>query len=92
MSPSAFPDSASSGRAFPDLCAVYDGLLSGEDPLLSDAAQTDLRAFARLYDLALETANEAEVWRQVRVRLQQDLSRPLQTTDEWRYEGQARAA
>ncbi|MDZ4319178.1 MAG: hypothetical protein U1A07_10140 [Phenylobacterium sp.] len=83
---------ASSNRAFLDLCAVYDGLLAGEGVVLSAAAQTDLRAFSRLYDLPLEEASEAEVWREVRVRLQADLASPLQARPEWGYEDQQAAA
>lgn len=92
MSVHASPVSASSNRAFLDLCAVYDGLLAGEGVVLSAAAQTDLRAFSRLYDLPLEEASEAEVWREVRVRLQADLASPLQARPEWGYEDQQAAA
>lgn len=92
MSVHASPVSASSNRAFLDLCAVYDGLLAGEGVVLSAADQTDLRAFSRLYDLPLEEASEAEVWREVRVRLQADLASPLQARPEWGYEDQQAAA
>lgn len=92
MSVHASPVRASSNRAFLDLCAVYDGLLAGEGVVLSAAAQTDLRAFSRLYDLPLEEASEAEVWSEVRVRLQADLASPLQARPEWGYEDQQAAA
>lgn len=92
MSVDASPVSATFSRAFYDLCAVYDGLLAGEGVVLSDTAQTDLRAFSRLYDLPLEEACEAEVWREVRLRLERDLATPLQAGPEWGYEDQQAAA
>ena len=84
MSVDASPVSATSSRAFYDLCAVYDGLLAGEGVVLSDTAQTD--------DLPLEEACEAEVWREVRLRLERDLATPLQAGPEWGYEDQQAAA
>lgn len=61
-------------HAFADLCERFDPLLSGALESLGKAARTDLRAFARLFDLALEEADDAEVWRAVRLRLQQDFA------------------
>jgi len=92
MSVQASPDPALPSGAFHDLCARYDGLLADQEVALSKAARIDLRAFARLYDLALEEAGDAEVWRQVRRRLMEDLSTPLQAAAEWGYEGQRQAA
>jgi hypothetical protein len=92
MSVPASPNVGVPSGAFHDLCALYDGLLTGEGVALSEAARTDLRAFSRLYDLPLEEASEAEVWREVRLRLAQDLSTPLQAAAEWGYEGQKQAA
>ncbi len=92
MSVHASPVPVDSRRAFHDLCALYDGLLAGEGVTLSAAAQTDLRAFSRLYDLPLEGASAAEVWRQVRRRLDHDLSTPLQAAAEWGYEDGKQAA
>jgi len=92
MSVFASPKPGVPSGAFHDLCALYDGLLTVQGVALSAAAQTDLRAFSRLYDLPLEEASEAEVWRQVRLRLMQELSTPLQAVAEWGYEGQRQAA
>ncbi|MDO8902732.1 MAG: hypothetical protein Q7V15_15410 [Phenylobacterium sp.] len=92
MSAYASPVSRASSAAFDDLCAVYDQLLGAGEVVLSEAARIDLRAFSRLYDLPLEEASAAEVWREVRMRLQQDLATPLQTPAEWGYEDQRQAA
>lgn len=78
--------------AFRQLCSLYDPLLVEEAVALSDAERTDLRAFSRLYDLSLEEACEAEVWREVRLRLERDLATPLQARPEWGYEDQQAAA
>lgn len=92
MSVHASPSLSAPNGAFHDLCALYDGLLTGEAVVLTEAARTDLRAFSRLYDLPLEEASEPEVWREVRVRLQQDLATPLQASGEWGYEDRRAAA
>jgi len=88
----AAPLSIQPAGAFIDLCATYDPLLAGGQAALSETARTDLRVFARLFDLALEEASDAEVWRAVRRRLAQDLSPPLQVEAEWGYEEPKRAA
>lgn len=59
------------------LCAQLDPLLSGDDRVLDPTAQVDLRAFARLFDLPLEDATDAEVWRAVRPLLLQDITPQL---------------
>ncbi|MDO8410831.1 MAG: hypothetical protein Q7S93_12330 [Phenylobacterium sp.] len=66
--------------------------MTEEAPALSDAARTDLRAFARLFDMAMEEAGEAEVWAAVRRRLEEDLTPALQAPAEWVYEEQKQAA
>lgn len=78
--------------AFMDLCRLYDVLLSENAPALSETARMDLRAFARLFDMALEEACEAEVWAAVRRRLEDDLAPALQVAAEWGYEDQKQAA
>lgn len=78
--------------AFRRLCLLYDPLLVDEAVALGEAARMDLRAFSRLYDLPLEEACEAEVWREVRLRLERDLATPLQARPEWGYEDQQAAA
>ncbi|WP_300575344.1 hypothetical protein [Phenylobacterium sp.] len=88
----AAPLSAPPTGAFIDLCHLYDVLLTGDAPALPEAARTDLRAFARLFDMALEEACEAEVWAAVRRRLKDDLATALQADAEWGYEDQQRAA
>lgn len=75
-----------------DLCASYDPLLADGEAALSESARTDLRAFARLFDLALEEASDADVWRAVRERLARDFAPPLQVEAEWGYEEPKRAA
>lgn len=86
------PPPAMLDAALIDLCAVYDVLLTDGAAVLSKAARTDLWAFSRLFDLPLEGASEVEVWREVRLRLTEDLETPLQIAPEWGYEDQKRAA
>jgi methylphosphotriester-DNA--protein-cysteine methyltransferase len=88
----AAPLSVPPTGAFMDLCRLYDVLLTEEAPTLPETARTDLRAFARLFDLALEEACEAEVWAAVRRRLADDLAPALQVAAEWGYEDQKQAA
>lgn len=92
MSAYPSPPFPSAATAFQDLCALYDPLLGAGGAALPESARIDLRAFARLYDLALEEAGEAEVWREVRGRLAQDVAAPLQTPGEWGYEEARQAA
>lgn len=88
---SMFPASAfvCSATAFRQLCRLYDPLLVGDAPDLSRAARTDLRAFARLYDLP-EAMDEAQAWSLVRRRLAADL--PVRADASWALEGLAEAA
>ena len=88
----AAPLSVPPTGAFMDLCRLYDVLLTEEAPVLSDTARMDLRAFARLFDMAMEEAREAEVWAAVRRRLEDDLTLGLQVAAEWVYEDQKQAA
>ncbi len=88
----AAPLSVPPTGAFMDLCRLYDVLLTEEAPTLSDTARMDLRAFARLFDMAMEEACEAEVWAAVRRRLEDDLASGLQVAAEWVYEDQKQAA
>ncbi|MDP1616094.1 hypothetical protein [Phenylobacterium sp.] len=78
--------------AFIELCQRYDGLLADGAPALEDTARTDLRAFARLFDMGMEDASEADVWVAVRRRLEADLAPALQGAAEWVYEEQKQAA
>ena len=88
----AAPLSVPPTGAFMDLCRLYDVLLTEEAPVLSDTARMDLRAFARLFDMAMEEAREAEVWAAVRRRLEDDLASGLQVAAEWVYEDQKQGA
>ena len=88
----AAPMSVPPTGAFIDLCRLYDVLLTEEAPMLSETARTDLRAFARLFDMSLEDAGDAEVWAAVRRRLEDDLAPALQVAAEWVYEDQKQAA